>query len=62
MWPFSSKPKQCPHWKRDLSVICDTHVGCRTCKRRVGKWPCAIISIKGKPTIPDVPRGEPIEV
>ncbi len=52
---FRSKPKRCPHWKRDLSVIGDRHEGCRTCKRRIGKWPCSLIAVRGVPTIPDVP-------
>ena len=55
MWPFARKPKKCPHFKRDLSVLFDRHEGCRTCKRRIGEsWPCKIIAIKGVPTIPDV--------
>lgn len=52
---FKRKPKRCPHFRRDLSVIGDRHVGCRTCKRRIGKWPCKVIAIKGVPTLPDVP-------
>lgn len=55
MWPFSSKPKRCSHFKRDLSVLFDRHEGCRTCKRRIGEWPCKLIAVRGVPTIPDVP-------
>ena len=49
MWSFKSKPK------RDLSVLFDRHEGCRTCKRRIGEWPCKLIAVRGVPTIPDVP-------
>lgn len=54
MWPFKTKPKTCPLFKRDLSVIGDRHIGCRTCKRRIGKWACAIIDRHGVKPIPDV--------
>lgn len=54
MWPFKTKQKTCPHFKRDLSVMFDRHEGCRTCKRRIGASPCGLIAIRGVPTIPDV--------